>query len=637
MFQRTNKSQFLKQASKIDESVIEQQTESGEIPLNNTDFYNEDNKLTGIISSSNTTRKTMPDFIEKLAEQEKDNVNRYGEELKNFHPENIEFDQENGISRAGELTSDESRVVESKTKEISDDDIKLEFEKLLAEGATEDELLEKLRTKYPISKIKQFVEASKKDFILKQSQLGHIYIDKNSYITCEEMRSHLATLQQKGRRFISKIKANLSEKSGKKTACNNCIKLKKGFCLLTNLKVEENPTITTDKEANLVINNIKKIAFVDPDVVDEYVNKCGNSEPADILGTVIHSLEDIMMRSAKKDFNSKVAFKREADELDNSTRETSNERNERKTAKINDDVNEQRIFDYFKKYIQAGMSKKQATIELSKKFNATNVEGFYTKFASDINKFEAFFNRKSNIDCVDRVENETTTRDLELEIDEAIDSIKLDAMKALAYNMLISGYSLDEVKQQLKKLYTTNEVKVFMNLNENKLENEYGQLGYNYIDSGIYENCDMMKKAYENIPDFRKQLLFNIKANKKCAGCSLHIAGRCNKVGLMLSNGPSIRSSRSAQKHLKRASKFLPANYIKEFEGLLNSTDNRKIISKFNLGAKVAYDTNGIKKVANKQIDNTVYNTFEKTESYDTDIFTVKSKSSIIDSVLGNE
>ena len=87
MLRRANDSKFLDNLT--DENTKqpreEQQMESGVLPLNNTDFYNEDNRISGILDDE---RKTMPDFISKLAEQEKDEIAKYGPEIPEDYKEN---------------------------------------------------------------------------------------------------------------------------------------------------------------------------------------------------------------------------------------------------------------------------------------------------------------------------------------------------------------------------------------------------------------------------------------------------------------------------------------------------------------------------------------------------------------------
>jgi len=630
MLKRANDSSFFESLQEVlhedkTEKQAEEQLESGTIPLNNTDFYNEDNKISGLLQESN--RKTMPDFMSKLAEEEKDT--KYGPEIpEDYKPEEIEFEQET-FSRAKELTSDESRNVESRKAATPDEEeIQKEFEKLLAEGIDSKDIIAKMQKNYPLESIKKFVESSK-DFVLKYSQLGHTYIDKNTYTTCEEMREHFASLKGKGKVLISKIKADTSEVKGKKASCKNCTKFKQSYCLLTNLQVTANPEVSTQKEASVVLANIRKNAFIDPDIMDEYTDKLAKSQPIDMLSSIISSMEDILTRSASRNFINKVAFNREDSEKDSDRIIT---KNNVKNAKIEEDANDQKILEHFKKYVQAGLSRKATHDKLIEQYNPNVLEKFYSKFAKQINSLDKFMNRKNDLEgIVGRVANESEIRNIETE--EVIDPVKQASMKNIALNMLTTGYSLNEIKTSFKKAYSPLENNTFFNMNATRLEKEYGQIGYNFIDSNIYDNCDNMKKAHEKITDFRKQFLYNVKASSKCDSCTLNITGKCEKVGLRLSNSPIIRSSRSAQKHLSRTASILPKGYIDQYQSKV-SDSNMKLISEFNLGAKQAFESFGTKKASNKAIDNKTYDSFKTAESYDVDLFDKESKSSIVDDIM---
>jgi hypothetical protein len=177
--------------------------------------------------------------------------------------------------------------------------------------------------------------------------------------------------------------------------------------------------------------------------------------------------------------------------------------------------------------------------------------------------------------------------------------------------------------------------------NEHLLQKHYGQLGYIFIDSNIYANCQSneMQDAFNNLKHVGSSLISSVKSNSKCQGCSCNEKGRCNKVSLLISNNPIARSPRAAKKIFEKATNLVTKDYIEKFANEIKETGNLELISKFNLGLKQAIqdDSRNIGKIASKDRSTNIDAQIAMSQSnvsFDVELFRKENTSRIIDSIL---
>jgi hypothetical protein len=208
-----------------------------------------------------------------------------------------------------------------------------------------------------------------------------------------------------------------------------------------------------------------------------------------------------------------------------------------------------------------------------------------------------------------------------------------------SFELMTNGNNLDFVHSSLKKKFGYDSSIQFLNEYGYKLKKCYGQLGYLFIDSNIYSNCDEMSNSFSKLQHVGSKLIYSLKSNSKCVDCNLHKEGCCGKVGLLVSNNPIVRSSRAVKRVLKEASTFVPKNYINECTSKIKSEEsNLELISSFALGIKEALDNEkkNIGKTASKDrsIIIEIQESFISPISYDIDLFKQSNDSRIINEIL---
>ena len=592
----------------------------------------DDQGMSGILEDKEIK---LPNYLDKLAEQEKD-----------FEPEKVEAEKLDfkalSLTRADELTDNEVRNIESNNKvnkEIekeagNDARIEKELKTLLTKGLGIKEIQKQLSRKFSPAKIKKYFEAHKRSIFNKYGQLGYTYLDKDIYDSCQDIKLALANQIKVGHNFISKLKVT-------DNSCSDCTMLKNGTCILTNLKVTDDPQITTIKEAKNVIKKLGQSNFLNKEIINTYIDllKVDINKPQQVIATLLDSLHANKKLSGKIDDEGKVGFRRDIDKQELKERQIPDNNKERE-ARLKKDIIENKIFENFKESIQSGLSKKEAHVKIAKKFNYNDIDGFYKNYDSKIKSLIAFNKRQSFDTDFKPVSNVTETKDNEaFENEERYDESKL---LRDSFNMMTRGYNLETIKSSLNKVYGTQTNK-FLKENNRTLERHYGQLGYVFIDSNLYSNCqgNEMKDAFNGIKHYGKQLMYSVKANKKCSGCLYNKEGTCEKVGLMISNHPLVRSPRSARRVLAKAASFVPKEYIEEFSNKISDEGNIKLISSFNLGIKKVLENErkGIGKSASKDksIDFKNNDFLTAVNPYNIDLFNDKSSSNLIDSIVKKE
>jgi hypothetical protein len=569
--------------------------------------------LSGILDEGK--RKTMPAFMEKLAEEEAAilDENEPGIDLIN-----VEFDDE-PLTRGNDVTNDDSRRIEGfEIAKPSEEKMQKETEVLLAEGHDLPDIAQELKRKFPEKAVEKFVETHQKELLQKYGQLGFIYLDKRLYDSCEDMKEHLARLPS--RNLLTKLK----ESENAKVKCRDCTKYKSGYCLLTNLKVSNTPEITTDREAKSVIN---KFASVDISIRDEFIERLAVENPAKVISEFLASIENLRRDSGKKD----SIFKRDNDQKVMKERLIDN--NDAKNAAIEEEKLNHTILQDLKSHIEAGHDIKAAHKLLTQTYTPTQLENVYTKYATEIDKFEKFCNRNKEAK-IERFENEGSKKDVVTAKNKSVKEKELfKKMMNHADLMLSEGTESKDIQASLKKTFGIDETIRFMNEHQQILNKHYGQLGYVYIDSNLYENCDKMAAALAGFKHVGKSLIYNVKACQNCKECPQNAHGQCKKVQLMISNNPLIRSPRAASKMLKRAEGIISREYIEKFSKKISNFGNARIVSEFNLGLKKITEDESTVKTAS--VNTELQNSFRTVNAaFKTNLFTSSSVSKIAEEVM---
>lgn len=543
-----------------------------------------DQGFSGIIEDN---RKTMPDFMEKLADQE-----------MNYEPPkvdvpNIPFDNNFGLARANELTSDGSREVhisnmftnesiaaERPLEQIAAIDI--ETKQLSYNGLDFDSIQAKLLNKFERPLVNKYMESTIKLILNKFSNLGF--------------------------ENIKDKQANIREQA----------------------KTEFNIKRSTVHD---ILDKFSKLEFITAATTKEYRDMLGSKRPLFVASKFLFSLDKI-----KNDYyankEARTAFKRDVDQKDLNLRDIDN--NTKKNSNIEKQNTFASMLSDYKQGIYNKQAKSQICNRLAKVYGVEKAQVFLSAYKNDINRIEKFFDRQA----FDTDFASSALQGVEIQPKAKQVAIDTKAMTCFSLDLLTNGSKLSFVNDQLKKKYGYEVAMQFLAENNDKLQKHYGQIGYLFIDSNIYSNCNEMVDSYSKIQHEGSKLIYSLKANPKCTSCSLNKEGICEKTGLMISNNPIARSPRAAKRVFERASLFAPKAYIESFKAQVkNEQGNLELISKFALGLNdaIVEDRKNIGKTACKdRVANTSFQeSFVSAESYDTEIFNQDNTSKIIDEVLG--
>ena len=541
-----------------------------------------DQGFSGLLQESN--RKTMPDYIEKLAEQE---INY---EPPKLDVPNILFDKDQNLTRANELTSDGSResnrqnrfTEERNEREASDNRVrnidKVAFEAYDKQLGFEG-IKSSLLSKFPREQVIRYLEAKVK-----------LFLDKFSFLGFEN---------------IEEKKANIVEQS----------------------KEEFKITRSTVHD---ILEKFSKLEYISNAVVKEYKDLLHSKRPLDVVSTFMFS-HDCIKQSYYKQKEARVTFQRDSDEKQLTLRDIDNNTQKNSTLRKQDVF--ATMLNEYKQGINSRLSKSEIGKKLSKVHGFDKFQEFSTKFKNDVMMIDRFANRQT----FDTDFASSTLKGVEIQPKAKPISIDVKAMTNFSFNLMTSGNSLEKVKESLKKNFGFEAATQFLASNEHKLQKHYGQLGYLFIDSNIYENCEKMATAYSNLQHAGSKLIYSMKANEKCPGCSLNKEGSCSKTGLLISNNPIVRSSRATKRVFEKASSFVPQTYIDIFVPQIKDS-NLELVSRFALGIEVALndEKKNIGKQASKdRSESDFYQGFSNVSTYNVDIEEKQSASKIVDDILG--
>jgi hypothetical protein len=148
-----------------------------------------------------------------------------------------------------------------------------------------------------------------------------------------------------------------------------------------------------------------------------------------------------------------------------------------------------------------------------------------------------------------------------------------------------------------------------------------------------------MQDVFLKMQHTGSKLIFSLKSNSKCKNCTLNKKGECQKVNLLISNNPIVRSSRAAKRIFNKALSFLPENYVESFIDKIKKYDsNRELIAKFALGMNNALneEKKNIGKKASKDRSETtqIQEDFLVVNSFNVDLFKNENTSKLIDSIM---
>jgi hypothetical protein len=622
-----------------------------------------DKGLSGIFE---TKTSKLPDFLEKLAEETESTQmtdTMPDDQVEICDSDTINFKPEDGtanaviIVRAPELTSDDSREFEgmnvhsrekAKRLRFANDLQKIEkdFNTLLFEGKHPNEIQKVLEKKYPAPLVKQFLEASIQVQLDKYSVLGFPILKDD-----EDVKS-----------------------------------------LILSSKVNS----LTKEVAKEIVNKFSKLNFIPKEVIAKVTKRLNWQDPVREVLTFVLSLDKIKKLAAKDANESKILSsifsseesQRKVAEENNLLKRTNDVSKSRELEQAkNNDNNLRKVFakyedmlNEYKEMLRKNASDIKIKIALKKRYGRRVFNNFYEKHIDEISKYAKFLNRKTVADSMIHLNNSTVSKDATIQNetktlqemkDYTISNLEKGKIFAnvctslknifgsdltkkfliknqqiekkygpykLAFNLLTQGRNSNEIEEQLRKKFSN--VSEFMQENEKSIQKHFGQLGYVFIDSNIYDNCDEMKNTFADLKHFGSSLISSVKSNSKCQECSCNEKGKCSKVNLMISNNPIVRSPRAAKKVFERATGLVPKSYIEKFASKIdNEGGNLKLVSEFNLGLRQASkeEEKNIGKTASKnRISNTeVQRTMQPTETdFNIDLFRKSNTSKIIDSIL---
>lgn len=545
-----------------------------------------DQGFSGMLQES--SRKTMPDYIEKLAESE------IGYEPPEIEVPNIPFDKDSGLSRANELTSDGSRESRQENHFTIEKTEREAYNNRMF--AIDKEVNKQLEAKTGYIKIRSCLyKKHPKETVIKylQSKIKLI-LNKYAFLGFENLEEKHANIVDQSNRDFKVRRSTVHE----------------------------------------ILDNFSKFEYVTSDDIKGYKNLLSEHRPIDVAAAFLFTLEQgTIKRSYYEKKKARVTFQRDTDQKELSIRDIKN--NKVKNTVTQREVYAAMLSDW-KEGINSGLSRSEIGKKLAKIWGFNTFQKFVDSHKEDIRKIERFAKRqKFNTDFASSM-----LQGVELEPKAKPASIDIKAMTNYAFDLLTKGNNLEFTKDSLKKHFGLQVANQFLAANEYKLQRHYGQLGYLFIDSNIYSSCDEMAKVYSTLQHIGSKLIYSLKANSQCHGCSLNKEGSCSKVGLLISNSPLARSPRAARRVFAKASEFLPQTYIDTFASQIKlEKSNLELVSRFALGIERAF--NEEKKNIGKQASKDRSTTTNAQESFitplsaDVEIFKESGVSSIIDSVLG--
>jgi len=490
-----------------------------------------DQGFSGILDD---VKSSIPDYIDKLAEQEID-----------FNPKHLEtpsiaFDKDSGITRASELTSDEvrnffenrfSKEKEERTQSINlAKKIEKHVSSMIYNGKTFDEIHSSLSSKFSKESVSKYLE-SKVALLL----------------------NNFAFL---GFNMIQEKKATLADQ----------------FCVENKLK---------RSEAHDILQKFSKLEYISEPVIKEYKQQLASSKPLTIISKFLFSLDEIK-ENYYKNKEAHTHFQRDIDEKDLNVRDVTN--NVINTV-IEAHQVEASMLTFFKDGVNSKLSRSQNMKRMTSKFGYQKTGEFLEKYKKQVEKLEKFAKRQ----MFDTDFSNTNLQGHEIQPEEKEAQIDKNAMMSHCYHLMTNGNNLSYVQESLQKTFGVEATSQFLQENKKNLDSCNGQLGYTYIDSNIYKSCNEMSDNFSKLQHIGSDLVSYIKRNSKCETCSLLKNSICGKTGLKVSDDPTVRSSRVAKKIFEKASSFISKSHIDSFvEKLQSDGNNASVVSAFNLSLKIS-------------------------------------------------
>ncbi|MDO8640599.1 MAG: hypothetical protein Q7R33_03565, partial [Nitrosarchaeum sp.] len=124
-----------------------------------------------------------------------------------------------------------------------------------------------------------------------------------------------------------------------------------------------------------------------------------------------------------------------------------------------------------------------------------------------------------------------------------------------ARKLLMTGVSLEKMSSIIKRQYNTN-------LDVSKFENEFGKLGYIYIDASLVDTCDDLSTILKSSNRVANVGVKFVKTTAKCASCIYNKRSECVKLGLTIADKPAIKTVAEAKNILN---KFAALKYVNSF------------------------------------------------------------------------
>lgn len=170
-----------------------------------------------------------------------------------------------------------------------------------------------------------------------------------------------------------------------------------------------------------------------------------------------------------------------------------------------------------------------------------------------------------------------------IKVEASIDEIEKEARK-----LMMSGLNIEKISSKIKKQFDGENVNIFLNTKLAALENEFGKLGYVYLDPVLVDNCKSMLDLANVNQKVSSVTIQNIKTASKCKNCNYNKYGNCVLVGYKLNDNPKISSQQEAKFILNKFAslKYINGIFVKTAElvnyyNRLKTDDPEKVVSDF--------------------------------------------------------
>ncbi|MDO8641083.1 MAG: hypothetical protein Q7R33_06025, partial [Nitrosarchaeum sp.] len=150
-----------------------------------------------------------------------------------------------------------------------------------------------------------------------------------------------------------------------------------------------------------------------------------------------------------------------------------------------------------------------------------------------------------------------------------------------ARKLLMTGVSLEKMSSIIKRQYNTNR-------DVSKFENEFGKLGYIYIDASLVDTCDDLSTILKSSNRVANVGIKFVKTTTKCASCIYNKRSECIKLGLTIADKPEIKTAAEAKNILNKfaALKYVNSFFVKAadlttYYTRLANEDPQKVVTEF--------------------------------------------------------